>query len=214
MILALIAIWVAIDVAVLVALNRWRAGTHAAMRARVPDGVDEHAALRELADTVLGGIGDRSTNDLTYREWMHLARALRDMPVLHQAAEARQNVSAAVDAVDGTATAGASGGVDRPAPDAPIQSAAAVVPPSAAAAESADPDPAIERAVYGAALAHGLIKPGMSDEAAWTEIDDVASSVFGKDPAVITNAEWATFAAEIAAGVHDPAPARPRAVTP
>lgn len=68
--------------------------------------------------------------------------------------------------------------------------------------------------MYRAAEAHGLVGNGADLEAGWAAIDDVASSVFGKDAGTISSEEWITFAAQIAAGTYDPPPAPSGAITP
>jgi hypothetical protein len=66
-------------------LARWRAGTHAAMRERIDEAVDEHEALRELAAKVVD-LDDRSLNDLTLAEWRTVAAALRELPPIESGA--------------------------------------------------------------------------------------------------------------------------------
>lgn len=61
-------------------LQRWLAGTHAAMRARIAEAEDEHEALRSLAAKVVD-LGDRSLNDLTVAEWRTVAAALKELPL-------------------------------------------------------------------------------------------------------------------------------------
>ncbi len=49
------------------------------MRDRMQPDADEHAELRTLAGVVVG-LGERSLNELTYREWVRLARAAAGHP--------------------------------------------------------------------------------------------------------------------------------------
>jgi hypothetical protein len=198
-------------------LTRWLSGTHAAMRERVPEGNDEHAALRQLAATALASmepahlLADRSLNDLTAREWRHVAMALRDTPVIPKAAEGTGTPPAAEEAAAADTAV---------APAQPVPETFADSPPAKPA--PADPT-AVENAVYKVSVEHGLIEENMEAGPAWAVLDTKATKVLGVVPSLSEEpgpAEiatyvgyWTEFAAMVAAGTFDKAarPRRPRA---
>jgi hypothetical protein len=194
----------------------WMKAIHAIGREK---GLD-HDGIRHVAAGFFGEAvfpADRSLTDLNPLERGKLRKALDDMkPANEQAVEARQNVSAAVDASGDSPDAGASAEPIGPAPDAPIQqlAPAASSPPGddVARADTADPDPAIEKALWEVSVAHRLIAAD-AGVAGWDVIDALAERVFAKDRGVILRSELTELAAQIAAGVHDPTPARPRRAT-
>jgi hypothetical protein len=80
-------------------------------------------------------------------------------------------------------------------------------------ADSADPDPAIEKALWEAAVSHGIVKPD-AGVAGWEAIDAIAEKVFTKHRGVILRSELTELAVRISAGEFDPTPARPRRAAP
>lgn len=179
-------------------LQRWRAGTHAAMRARIDAAADEHEALRQVAEKVIG-LGDRSLNDLTLGEWRTLAAALRELPIQK--------------AVDGADETSASTAEDVAVESSAEDSAQPVTPaPASDDLPFAEEDPAPastppaswEVQLWEVAKAHGIH--------GWEAINDVAGRVFpDRDLDELPEADWLVVAAEIATGKYDTVPARPTA---
>lgn len=178
-------------------LQRWRAGTHAGMRARIEAAADEHQALRDLAAKLLD-LGDRSLNDLTLREWQTLAVALREMPTIQPDASTGTEASAAA--------AVSSSELGQPAAATPAPEADSPQPSASADNENEDGSEAVpwadddgepapwEAALYETARSHGIV--------GWPAIDDVARKVFpGREPDDLDESDWQTVGAEIAAGV-------------
>lgn len=162
-------------------LQRWRAGTHAAMRARIAESEDEHTALRALAAKVVD-LGDRSLNELTVAEWRTVAAALREIPPIQPAPADESPAEGSGQAV-----------VAGPASQDPGSSG-----------DSAAPAPSdTEQALWATAQAHGI--------RGWEAIDAVARKVFpDQDPDELDANAWLVVAGEIEEGKHDAAPARPR----
>jgi hypothetical protein len=187
----------------------WMRAIHAIGREK---GLD-HDGIRLVAAGFFGEAvfpADRSLTDLNPLERGRLRKALDDMKPAEQAAGGLAT-PAAVDASGKGPDAGASGAGDSLAPDSPIErvAPAASPPGSPAPPDTADPDPAVEAAVWGAAVAHGIVAAD-AGVAGWEAIDAIAEKVFNKDRSVILRSELTELAAQIAAGIHDPTPARPR----
>jgi hypothetical protein len=156
-------------------LERWLAGTHAAMRERIPAGEEEHEALRALAQAVVG-IGERSLNDLTAGEWSRLARAINGIPIA-------QPERAGPDG--GVSDSGEAAPVETPGPEVTSAEKPADAPPVS------EPSDAELRARYQWAEGHGW-----SDES----LEAAAIAATGKSPLEMTHWEWQTYAATIASG--------------
>jgi hypothetical protein len=172
----------------------------------------DHDGIRHVASGFFGPEvfpADRSLTDLNPLERGKLRKALEDMKPGEQAAEARQNVAAAVDAAADSAAA-----VGAPVPETFADSPPAEADPAPVApeADTADPDPEVERAVWSAAVAHGIVTPD-AGVAGWQAIDAIAAKAFAKDPGIVLRSEWIELTAQISGGLHDPAPPRPRRAT-
>ncbi len=207
--------------------DTWMKAIHAIGREK---GLD-HDGIRLVAAGFFGEAvfpADRSLTDLNPLERGKLRKALDDMkPATEQPQQVTTGPGGSQDSqADGSAPAAASkaeGGLATPAAegaseddtaaDAPIQSSAAPASPPDVAAESTDPDLEVERAVWTAALAHGIVTDPSDADAGWAAIDDVASSALGQEAAELSPDQWREFAIRTAAGEFDPpppTPARPR----
>lgn len=207
--------------------DTWMKAIHAIGREK---GLD-HEGIRLVAAGFFGETvfpPDRSLTDLNPLERGKLRKTLDDMrPVsIEQPQQVAEDPgprdsqadgsapAAAATASDGLATSDAeeqSGDGATRAPDAPIQrvAPAASPPGSPAPPDTADADPVVEAAVWGAAVAHGIVGADAGVDG-WEQIDAIAARVFGIDAGVVLRSQWIELAAQISAGVHDPTPPRPR----
>lgn len=188
--------------------DAWMKAIHAIGREK---GLD-HDGIRLVATGFFGADvfpADRSLTDLNPLERGKLRKALDDMKPA--ANEQQPQGTESRDAARGGGTPPLPAAADQPVPEVFPDSPPVRLPPA-----PADPELAVERAVYTAAQSHGIVTPGMDATAAWAAIDDVASSAFNKEAAELSPDEWREFAVRTSAGEWDaPAepPARPRKVT-
>lgn len=174
----------------------------------------ERGRLRKALDD-MKPVGNQQPQQVTTAPHSPESQADGSAPAAAPQAAEVLAASAAGDASGDSPDAGASGEPlgAAPAPDAPIQQLAPISssPPGADAArvDTADPDPEVEAAVWGAAVAHGIVAADAGVDG-WQAIDALATRVFGIDAGVVLRSQWIELAAQISAGIHDPAPARPR----
>lgn len=184
----------------------------------------DHDAIHQLT---VDKLGVSSLNDLTPYQRAELMQLLEGTEPSQPGTAGRKVRDA--DTPLPAAVTEAAGGLATPA-------ASIEAPPAEAAAEPATfadsppvkvspapPDPErIEQAVYQAALEHKLIE-GTDANADWRVIDAKATEANGSAPPVLIDntpeelaahaAYWTPFAAQVAAGIFDATPRRPRKVT-
>lgn len=197
-------------------LQRWRAGTHAAMRARIAEAADEHEALRQVASKVVD-LGERSLNELTLREWQTVATTLREIPLTEPPGQERPEsppgatapapVGIDTDAAPAGTRAASTSVVVAPADGVPASQEADPVPPGEPAAPATLTFDEILDSVWETAADAGRVDRDSQD---WGPLYALAREVYpGRDPDGLDETDWLAIRAILAGETPEPI-GRPR----